>query len=116
MAEMIRLYLQEIPQLVQTMKRAIEGSDWNALKMATHSIIPTFATMGIKPDAEEAAKVIQSLAAILISNDADDEASQETIIQINTLFLTIETVCAQAAQELTDKLQLLSQNLQPARI
>ena len=116
MAEMIRLYLQEIPQLVQTMKRAIEGSDWNALKMATHSIIPTFATMGIKPDAEEAAKVVQSLAAILISNDADDEASQETIIRINTLFLTIETVCAQAAQELTEKLKLLSQNLQPARI
>jgi PAS domain S-box-containing protein len=107
MAEMIRLYLQEIPQLVQTMKKSIAERNWIGLKMATHSIIPTFATMGIDPQYEDIAKAIQALAVILILKDTGDWESDESRARIHTLFAKIETVCALAARELEEKLLLM---------
>lgn len=109
MAEMIGLYLQEIPQLVQTMKKAIAEKDWIALKRATHSLIPTFATMGMDPAFEDITKAIQVLAVSLIS--VGDGASRETKTNLLALFSKIETACALAAQELEDKLQSLSRSL-----
>lgn len=58
MAEMIGLYLQEIPQLVQTRKKTIAEKDRISLKRATQSIIPTFATMGMNSEFENIAKCI----------------------------------------------------------
>ena len=114
MAEMIGLYLQEIPQLVQTMKKAIAEKDWIALKRATHSIIPTFATMGMNPEFEEITKAIQAMAVTLIS--VGDGASTETMTSVHTLFSKIETVCALAARELEEKLIALSQIKQSGRV
>ncbi len=114
MAEMIYLYLQEIPQLVQTMKNAIEQQQWQALKSATHSIIPTFATIGINQEFEDHAKDLQALAAVLIAPEAAAD-STEIVVQVHALFSKIEAVCALAAQELEEKLQRLSQTLHPAR-
>ncbi|MCB2378783.1 PAS domain S-box protein [Hymenobacter sp. BT635] len=111
MAEMIRLYLQEIPQLVQTMKKAIAEREWKTLKRATHSIIPTFATIGIDPEFEDVAKAIQALAVNLIPTDAGDGASAETMTTLLGLYAKIETVCALAAQELEQKLVSLSQGV-----
>ncbi|WP_211320232.1 ATP-binding protein [Hymenobacter nivis] len=113
MAEMIGLYLQEIPQLVQTMKKAIAEKDWIALKHATHSIIPTFATMGMNPEFEDIANAIQALAVGLIS--AGDGASRETMTGLLSLFSKIETACALAAQELEEKLRSLSRSLARAQ-
>jgi PAS domain S-box-containing protein len=104
MAEMIRLYLQEIPQLVRTMKQAIEDRDWETLKISTHSIIPTFATIGVNPEFEDIAKAIQAIAANLIGTDA----SEETIFTLHTLYQKIETVCALAAAELEEELLVLA--------
>ena len=116
MAEMIYLYLQEIPPLVRTMKKAIAENEWSALKSATHSIIPTFATMGINPDYEDNAKALQALAGILLADDAGAEAGAANLTKVQPLFARIETVCALAAQELEEKLQRLSQTLHPARV
>ena len=116
MAEMIYLYLQEIPQLVQTMKKAIAENEWATLKSATHSIIPTFATVGISPEFEDNAKDLQALAGILIANEAGDEGNAAAMTKVRALFLKIETVCELAARELEEKLQRLSQTLHPARV
>jgi len=113
MAEMIGLYLQEIPQLVQTMKKAIAEKDWIALKRATHSIIPTFATMGMNPEFEDITKSIQGMAVTLIS--VGDGASQETMAELRLLFSKVETACAHAAQELEEKRLSLSSLLSLAR-
>ncbi|GAA3997811.1 hypothetical protein GCM10022408_05710 [Hymenobacter fastidiosus] len=115
MAEMIYLYLQEIPQLVQTMKKAIAENEWKALKLATHSIIPTFATMGINPKFEDIAKDLQALAVLLIANEESEEATAETMNRALASFTKIEVVCALAARELEEKLQRISQTLQVAR-
>jgi PAS domain S-box-containing protein len=105
MAEMITLYLQEIPQLVQTMKKAIAEKDWISLKMATHSIIPTFATIGMNSEFEDITKSIQSMAISLIS--VGDSASAETMSLLATHFAKIEAACTMAAQVLEEKLQSL---------
>jgi signal transduction histidine kinase/DNA-binding response OmpR family regulator len=109
MAEMIGLYLQEIPQLVQTMKVAIEKKDWLTLKGATHSIIPTFATIGMNSEFESMTKVIQAMAVTLIS--VGERASDETMSTLNSLFSKIETACGLAAQELEQKLLSLPSNV-----
>ena len=100
MREMIGLYLDEIPQLVQTMQQAITGKDWDSLKLATHSLVPTFATMGIDPEFEVKAKAIQALATNLIKEEAGQEVSEETMLMLTSLYQKIETVCFQAAKEL----------------
>jgi HPt (histidine-containing phosphotransfer) domain-containing protein len=106
MAEMIGLYLQEIPQLVQAMKKAIAEKDWIALRRATHSIIPTFATMGMHPEFEDIAKSIQGKAVSLIA--VGDGASQEAMTGLIALFSRIETACTLAAHELEEKLRSLA--------
>ena len=115
MAEMIHLYLQEIPPLVQTMKTAIAENKWNVLKSATHSIVPTFATMGINPQSEENAKALQALADILITNKTGAGATPANLTEVHQLFLEIEAVCELAATELRAKLQQLSLVIQPVR-
>jgi PAS domain S-box-containing protein len=109
MMEMIGLYLDEIPQLVQTMKQAIEDKDWETLKISTHSLIPTFSTMGINPEFEDMAKAIQALAGNLIAEDAGREVSDETMLMLTSLYQKIETVCFQAAKELEEEMLKLAE-------
>ena len=112
MAEMIGLYLQEIPLLVQGMKKAIAEKDWLALKHAAHSLIPTFATVGLPPEFEHLTKSIQGTAEHqLVSGTA---ASQDTMIGLLSSFSKIEAVCALAAGELEAKQRLLSPLAAPA--
>ncbi len=109
MMEMIGLYLEEIPQLVQTMKHSIIGKDWETLKISTHSLIPTFATMGINPEFEDMAKAIQALAGNLIAEDAGQEVSDETMLMLTSLYQKIETVCFQAEKELEEEMLKLAE-------
>jgi PAS domain S-box-containing protein len=104
LVEMIQLYLQEIPQLVVNMKKAIDQKDWLALKNATHSIIPTFSTMGINPEFEDIAKAIQAFAANIIATETQDGVSEETMSMVHALYSKIEVVCALAARELEEEL------------
>ncbi|WP_345167417.1 PAS domain S-box protein [Nibribacter koreensis] len=104
MVEMIQLYLMEIPQLVVEMKTAIEERNWLSLKNLTHSIIPTFATMGINPESEEIAKTLQSLVSSVRANTYDDGVDGKTMGVILSLFSKIESVCALAAIELEEEL------------
>jgi hypothetical protein len=101
------LYLQEIPQLVQIMKTAIADKDWMTLKRATHSIIPTFATVGMNTEFEDIAKSIQATSTNLIS--VGDGASEETLTLLRTAFSKIENVCALATRELEEKLRVLAE-------
>ncbi|HSI91316.1 MAG TPA: ATP-binding protein, partial [Adhaeribacter sp.] len=109
MVQMIGLYLEEIPKLIAGMKKAISAKDWESLKLSTHSLIPTFATMGINPEFEDMAKAIQALAGNLIKEKAGDAVSDETMGMLTTLYLKIETICEQAAEELKKELLVLSE-------
>jgi hypothetical protein len=70
--------------------------------------------MGMSPEFEEITKAIQTLSVGLIA--MGDGASEAILAELNGLFATIETVCAEAAQELEAKLLLLAQTQPPARV
>ncbi len=98
MAEMISLYLEQTPPLVQTMKQSMEEKDWKSLHMAVHKMIPSFSIMGINNDFEMMAKKIQEYAT-----------TQEQTDGISDLVLQLEKVCTQACSELQEELTTIQQ-------
>ncbi|MGZ4090146.1 MAG: response regulator, partial [Bacteroidia bacterium] len=96
MKQMIRIYLDETPKLIETMKQSIDNMDWDSLMKAAHSIIPTFSIMGINEEYEEMAKKIKEHAA-----------KKEESSLINTLLTRIEEVCSRAVKELEPELEAL---------
>ncbi len=117
-AEMIEIYLEETPQLINTMKQAIDNKNWELLRITAHSIIPSFSMMGINTDFGKIAKKIQEYAirlrdehsggqAHLHLNNSGGQAEKELTAELNELFLKIETICAQASEELKKELLVL---------
>jgi PAS domain S-box-containing protein len=102
--EMIEVYLEETPQLVQKMKDAIESKDWHSLKSAAHSILPSFSTMGMDKSFENAAKAIQENSVSLLSGESGGKTAIELQLKNKELFSKIELSCAEACTELKKEL------------
>jgi HPt (histidine-containing phosphotransfer) domain-containing protein len=96
MIEMISLYLDQTPALINAMKQSIKDKDWNGLHMAAHKMIPSFSIMGIHEDFENMAKKIQEYAVAQQQAEGMDE-----------IVLQLENICLQACQELQDELNEL---------
>ncbi len=92
MMEMISLYLEQTPPLINTMKQSWHDKDWNSLYTAAHKIIPSFSIMGISVDFENMAKKIQEYAS-----------TQQQTEGIPDLVLQIENICKQACSELKEE-------------
>jgi PAS domain S-box-containing protein len=92
MIEMISLYLEQTPPIIQDMKKGLLNKDWDLLYHATHKIIPSFAVMGISSDFESMARKIQEYAS-----------SQKQTDGIPILLNKLEKVCAQACAELKEE-------------
>jgi CheY-like chemotaxis protein len=93
MMEMISLYLEQTPPLINTMKQSWKEKDWASLYAAVHKMIPSFSIMGINADFEEMAKKIQDFAK-----------NQQQTEGISDMVLQLETVCNQACVELEEDL------------
>lgn len=93
MTEMIMLYLQQTPPLIEAMKLGFQNSDWQLLKSAVHKMIPSFSIMGIHTDFENIAKEIQEFAS-----------QQELTSPISDMVTKLENVCLQACKELEEEL------------
>ncbi len=96
MMEMISLYLEQTPPLVDAMKKSMQEQDWITLQSAVHKMIPSFSIMGISTDFETMAKKIQDYA----------NTKQETD-GIPDLILQLENVCVQACRELEEELNMI---------
>jgi len=96
MMEMISLYLEQTPPLVDAMKQSMKNKDWNALYSAVHKMIPSFSIMGINPDFENMAKKVQEFAS-----------TQQQVEGISELVLQLENVCTQACKELEMEYEVL---------
>ena len=101
--EMIEVYLEETPVLVQAMKTAILKQDWESLRVAAHSILPSFSTMGMAPEFETITKTIQEYA-IRLRDEPAGKAKKEILDALQELFSKTETVCALACEELRSDL------------
>ncbi len=109
MLEMINVYLEETPQLLNSIKLAIEKRDWESLRMATHSIMPSFATIGVKGDAESLVAEMHDHAIRLKDNcklNADELSAEISVI--NNLRLKLEKNCAMAEEKLKQNILFLS--------
>ncbi|MDB5284374.1 MAG: hybrid sensor histidine kinase/response regulator, partial [Bacteroidota bacterium] len=93
MMEMISLYLQQTPPLVNTMKQSLLNKDWSMLYSAAHKMIPSFSIMGISTDFENMAKKVQEYAS-----------TQQQSEGIGELVTQLENVCIQACKELEEEL------------
>jgi PAS domain S-box-containing protein len=90
-SEMIKAYLEETPELLQRMRDSLYKKDWEGLRAAAHSIIPSFATVGMEEKYTGMAKEIQELAT-----------KKENLERVKELLQKLETVCSQACKELQD--------------
>ena len=93
MMEMISLYLEQTPPLINTMKQSLLDKDWKLLYGAVHKMIPSFAIMGINADFETIAKKIQEFANMNQQSDV-----------IIDLVSQLDNVCTQACEELKEEL------------
>ena len=89
MMEMITLYLEQTPPLINTMKESWVNKDWKLLQATVHKMIPSFSIMGISVDFENMAKKIQEYAS-----------TQQQTDGISEMVMKLETVCMQACNEL----------------
>jgi PAS domain S-box-containing protein len=92
MMEMISLYLEQTPPLINSMKKSLREKDWSSLYTAVHKIIPSFSIMGISVDFENMAKKVQDYAS-----------TQQKATDIPDLVLQLEQVCGQACSELEEE-------------
>lgn len=92
MMEMISLYLEQTPTILNAMNQSVEEKDYTSLYKAVHKLIPSFAIMGISSDFEDKAKKLQGYAI-----------KQEYLEEIPDLVLQLDKVCKQACEELKDE-------------
>ena len=100
MKEIIAIYLEQTPILINTMSQSLKDKDWNSLQASAHKLIPSFAIMGINKHFENIAREIQEKARTQTHTDT-----------LPDLVLQIERICAQACQELESELMQLKTSL-----
>ena len=96
MMEMISIFLQQTPPLIDTMKQSVLDKDWSLLAAAAHKIIPSFSIMGMSSEWEIMAKQIQEDAAA-------SKFTKETAKKV----VQLETICLQAFKELEIEFNLI---------
>ena len=99
MMEMISVYLEQTPPLINTIKQSFKDKQWQLLYASVHKIIPSFSIMGISKDFEDIAKKIQEYAS-----------NQQLTGGIADMVLQLENVCMQACKELGKELNRIKSN------
>ena len=97
-AEMINVYLEETPQLMKKMKQSLEKEDWENVRAAAHSIIPSFSTMGMSEEYAAMAKKIQ-----------ENAEAKKNADEIKDLLHKMGRVCENAYAELRQELSELKE-------
>jgi signal transduction histidine kinase/DNA-binding response OmpR family regulator len=100
MMEMIHLFLEQTPTLIDTMKQSLAVQDWEMLQASVHKMIPSFSIMGISEEFEIMAKKIQEYTS-----------TQLQICDLPDLVLQLEEVCTKACVELEEEIIKLKQQI-----
>ena len=93
MTEMITLYLEQTPPLIESMRTSFDQKDWSTLYSTVHKMIPSFSIVGINHDFELMAKRVKDFANIQSEEDS-----------IPDMVLQLENICVQACRELEEEL------------
>ncbi|MFM9909078.1 MAG: ATP-binding protein [Chitinophagaceae bacterium] len=96
MMEMIALYLNQTPPLINLMTNSFLNKDWSSLQSSVHKMIPSFSIMGINPDYEVMAQKVQEFAV----NQLHAEG-------IHGLVLQLENVLNESCKELQEEYAIM---------
>ena len=96
MEEMMQMYLDQIPPILNDMNSRLAKKDWAKLRATMHKLIPSFAIVGIDSKYENIAKMVQDCASMF------DQTGQ-----ISGLVLQLDTICNQACNELEEELNII---------
>jgi PAS domain S-box-containing protein len=96
MMEMISIYLEQTPILIDSMKKSLKKGDWKTLTSATHKMIPSFSIMGISSEYEIMVKNVQEIAHRKLYND-----------ELYRLLSELESLSLQACKELEEEFENL---------
>jgi len=99
--EMISLYLEQTPPLIEAMKESFNNEDWIGLHAAVHKLIPSFSIMGISSDYESIAKRVKDFSVYQQKNE-----------NIPDLLLQLEEICNRACVELTNEFNVFKNTMQ----
>jgi HPt (histidine-containing phosphotransfer) domain-containing protein len=94
--QMISLFLEQTPSLINTMKESLKEKDWDSLRSAAHKMIPSFSIMGISDEFEKMTRQVQDYSGDIQHTE-----------RISGLVLQIENVCTQACDELEEEYNML---------
>lgn len=94
--EMISLYLEQTPPLINNMKQGLHDKDWDSVYTAAHKMIPSFSIMGINKDFENTARKIQEYSD-----------SKKHLNEVPEMVLQLETCCSKACEELEEELNII---------
>ncbi|MFO7369726.1 MAG: ATP-binding protein [Bacteroidales bacterium] len=100
MREMIMLYLEQTPPLINAMKESLQTKDWDSLCAAVHKMIPSFYIMGIHKDYETMGKKIQEYAR--------SENHQDELVE---LVKQLEIIGTRACKELQEEYDLIMKKI-----
>ena len=92
MTEMINVYLDQTPTLINSIKKSWLEQDLDTLKSAVHKLIPSFIIVGIDKKYEKIARKIED---------------ETTITECYNWILELENICLQAGEELKMELNNL---------
>ena len=92
MMEMIALYLEQTPVLVDLMTKSLRKKDWDSLHGAAHKMVPSFSIMGIDSKYELMTKKIQGYAG-----------SKAEAKKIQGMVTEVENICNCACTELKEE-------------
>jgi PAS domain S-box-containing protein len=93
MNEMIELYLEQTPSLIDVIKQSFENKDSELIYAAIHKMIPSFSIMGIGKEIEELAINIQKISK-----------NKEDLTLMKDLILKLENICNQSCIELKNEI------------
>ena len=96
MKEMISIFLQQTPPVIEAMRQSVLDKDWLLLAASAHKIIPSFSIMGMSPDLEKMARQIQ-----------EDANAGKFTNETAQIVIELETICYQACTELEKEFNLL---------
>ncbi len=94
--EMISLYLEQTPSLINSIKQSLLNKDWDSMHAAAHKMIPSFSIVGMSIDFENTAKKIHEYSI-----------SKEHKSELPALILQLGNICAQACAELEEEFDTL---------
>jgi len=100
MMEMITLYLEQTPPLIDAMKQGIKDKDWDILHAAAHKMVPSFSIVGINSDFEDMAKKVQEF-----------KGEEKKLVKIENMVLQLEDVCLRACNELETEYNMIKNTI-----